>query len=191
MCYSLVVMAKPLPRSLDLLQPSEKPMSSWDRIYYWVFNVGRYIIIAVELVVLVLFVMRFALDRKNRDLDDEITVKMNMLDSQRETEQKLRRVQQTLDNFSEILDDQDLLSGRYQKIMSEIPSSVTWEDLGITQDRMTFDGTSPSYEDMEGFERILRENTDYSRVDLELSKSGDALSSVRYDITLYFETEEQ
>jgi Tfp pilus assembly protein PilN len=184
-------MAKPLPRSLDLLQPSEKPMSSWDRIYYWVFNVGRYIIIAVELVVLVLFVMRFALDRKNRDLDDEITVKMNMLDSQRETEQKLRRVQQTLDNFSEILDDQDLLSGRYQKIMSEIPSSVTWEDLGITQDRMTFDGTSPSYEDMEGFERILRENTDYSRVDLELSKSGDALSSVRYDITLYFETEEQ
>jgi len=184
-------MAKPLPRSLDLLQPSEKPMSSWDRIYYWVFNVGRYIIIAIELIVLILFAMRFSLDRKNADLDDELAVKMNMLDSQRETEQKVRRVQTTLVNFSEMLEDQQVLSGRYQQIMSDIPSSIPWEDFGLTRERVSFEGTAPSYQDLESFERILRENPDYSRLDIELNKSGAAASSVRYELTVYFDLEEE
>lgn len=184
-------MAKPLPRSLDLLQPSEKPMSTWDRIYYWVFNVGRYIIIAVELVVLILFAMRFSLDRKNADLDDELAVKMNMLDSQRETEQKVRRVQTTLDNFSEMIENQLVLSGKYQQIMSDIPASVPWEDFGLTHDRASFEGTASSYQELESFERVLRENPYYSRLDIELNKSGTAASSVRYEITVYFDQEEE
>ena len=44
MCYSLIVMAKPLPRSLDLLQPTEQPTSTWNRIYEWVFNVADIVI---------------------------------------------------------------------------------------------------------------------------------------------------
>lgn len=184
-------MAKPLPRSLDLLQPSEKPMSSWDRIYYWVFNVGRYIIIVVELVVLVLFAMRFSLDRKNADLDDELAVKMSMLDSQRNTEQKVRRVQTTLVNLSEMIENQLVLSGKYQQILSDIPSSLHWENFGLTHDRVFFEGTASSYQELESLEKVLRENPDYSRLDIELNKSGTAASSVRYEITVYFNQEEE
>jgi hypothetical protein len=184
-------MAKPLPRSLDLLQPTEKPTSTWNRIYEWVFNVGRYVIIAVELIVLIAFVMRFALDRRSIDLNDEIEVKMNMLDSQRETEQKVRRVQQTLNNFSELIDDQILLSGKYQQIMSEIPNDITWDNFGLTDERIAFEGRAPSYEDMEAFERTLRENPDYDNVDLEISKSGSAESEVDYKLAVYFAQDDE
>ena len=182
-------MAKPLPRSLDLLQPTEQPTSTWNRIYEWVFNVGRYVIIAVELIVLIAFVMRFVLDRRNNDLNEEITVKMNMLDAQKETEQKLRRVQKTLDNFSVLIDDQSVLSGKYQQIMSEIPSEITWKNFGLTQERISFEGRAQSYEEMEEFERTLRENPDYSKVDLELSKSGSADAEVNYTVTVYLAEE--
>lgn len=179
-------MAKPLPRSLNLLQPSEKPTSTWDRIYVWVFTVGRYLIIVVELIVLVAFVARFALDRRNNDLTDEITVKMEMLDAQKETEQELRRVQSTLDNLSRMLDEQEKLSPQLETVLKEIPSSLTIETFALSQRAINLSGIAPTYEDLKEFEETLRKNEDYENVNLTLTKGGNETADVNFEISVYF-----
>ncbi|MDD3661733.1 MAG: hypothetical protein PHG63_01585 [Candidatus Dojkabacteria bacterium] len=183
-------MASQLPKSLNLLQPTETPVSSWDRIYLWVFSIGRYLIIAVELIVLIAFAARFSLDRRNNDLKESIAVKVELLKEQKDTEAELRRVQSTLSNFSYMLDQQEKLSSDLSEILDDIPSEIDVSIFSISQLSISFSGTAPSYEIMAELEKDLRENPAYSNVKVELTKPGGVESSVEYVIQISTEQED-
>ena len=182
-------MAKTLPRTLNLLQPAETPVSSWDKIYHWVFTVGRYVIIGVELVVLAMFASRFVLDRQNNDLIQEIDVKVQMLEAQKDTERHLRGVQATLKNLDQMVDDQEVLSPAFENLLDQIPSGISIDSFSISQSSASLSGRAPSYEVLKELEVSLREDPAYAKVTVDVTKSGSYESEVRYQITIYFEEE--
>ena len=166
-------MPKPQPpRTLNLLQEAEKPVGTWDKIYMWVFNVGRYLIIVIEIVVLLGFAARFTLDRKNNDLKDNIAVKVNMVKAQSQVEAELRRVQSTLDNFSQLIDDQTVMSKRMGKILDLIPSEITLESFSINQSTISIQCTAPTYQIAQKFEDDLRNDDAYESVRVTVEKGG-------------------
>lgn len=179
-------MAQPLPKTLNLLQPAEKPVSTWDKIYQWVFTVGRYVIIAVELIVLVAFAMRFMLDRRNNDLKDEIDVKVKMLDAQEETEKELRRIQTSLSSLSGMLENQEIVSDRLEVVLNDIPSEVVIDGFAISQENISLNCRAPEYEIAGELEDDLRENPDYADISVTLSKSGPQESEVQFTILINF-----
>lgn len=174
-----------MPRNLNLLQQMEKPQGAWDKVYSWVFTVGRYVIIGVEVIVLLGFVVRFSLDRKNNDLKDKIETKVNMLKAQSESEAELRQVQGVLTNFSSIIKNQQPISSRLTKILGLIPSEMKLKSISITQSRISLELSAPSYSIAEGFEQSLRTDSDYSSVQVSLKSSGGA-SNVEFDVVIVF-----
>jgi len=180
----VVVMALELPKNLNLLQPAENPVSTWDRIYIWVFTVGRYVIIVVEMIVLLAFASRFTLDRKNNDLTDSIDVKVQMLKSQSETETTLRRVQSTLDNFSDMLDNQEVMSQKLQAVLEQIPPSIDVDTFSMNESAISMSCRAPNYEIIHDLERSLREDPEYAEIDIWLNKSGSEASEVDFTIRI-------
>ena len=79
-----------LSKNINLLKPSFSPKTTWDKIYDWVFNAGRYIIVIVEIVVLVALGSRFYFDRRNNDFSESIRAKTLILDSMSETEDEIK-----------------------------------------------------------------------------------------------------
>jgi hypothetical protein len=178
------------PRTLNLLRESEKPLGAWDKIYIWVFSVGRYIIILVEIVVLVGFVARFSLDRHNNDLKESIDVKVDMLNAQRDVESELRRVQSTLATFSKLIDYQETMSTRMNKILDLIPQEMDLRSFTINQNRISLQLESPSYEVAQVFEGRLRSDEDYGEVKVSVESEGGG-SAVLFTVTIDYAAEEQ
>ena len=52
------------PQSIDFLQPVYSPTDIWSNAYMWLTEVGKYLLIAVEVIVLGVFISRFVLDKK-------------------------------------------------------------------------------------------------------------------------------
>lgn len=176
-------MPKPQPpRTLNLLQESEKPVGTWDKIYKWVFNVGRYVIIVIEVVVLVGFVARFSLDRKNNDLKDKIEVKVSMLKAERDVEAELRNVQTTLTNFSQLIDSQEVLSTSINRILALIPSEMNLQSISINKTAISIQCTAPTYEIAERLEQDLRTEDGYGNVTVSVEKGGSG-SEVIFNAT--------
>ena len=179
------VMAKELPKALNLLDPAEKPTSAWDKIYVWVFSIGRYIIIGVEMIVLLAFASRFVLDRRNNDLKESLDVKVRILQDQKEIESELRRVQSILNNFSDMIDCQKLISPKLTDILDDIPDEFEIDSISVTQSSVNFSGLAPSYEVIKTLEEDLREDPDYGEVSVEISK-GDVDSDDEGTFRIYF-----
>ena len=66
--YTEVVMAAPKKHEIELLPKEEWEKTSFGKFIKWTLNVGRYIVIATELIVILAFVSRFKLDRDLTDL---------------------------------------------------------------------------------------------------------------------------
>lgn len=182
-------MAQELPKALNLLDPAEKPTSAWDKIYLWVFSIGRYVIIGVELVVLLAFAGRFVLDRRNNDLKESIDVKVRILQEQKEIESELRRIQAILNNFSDIIECQEIISPKLTDILDDIPDEFELDSISISQASVNFSGIAPSYEVIKTLEDDLKEDPDYGDVSVEISK-GDVESDVEGSFRVQFTQDE-
>ena len=67
------------PQSINFLEPVYSPTDVWSNAYIWLVNVGKYLLIFVEIIVLGVFASRFFLDKTNNDLTDSINNNVSML----------------------------------------------------------------------------------------------------------------
>jgi Tfp pilus assembly protein PilN len=184
-------MAKQLPRSINLLEPTGEPLSTWDKIYDWVFRVGRYVIIAVEAVVVLAFISRFILDRKNNDLKESIEGKINLLDQQESFEEKAETLQVLLDNIQFISENQFEASDKLTKILKNIPSKVTLASFSMDQSTVKLVCTAPDYQTVNEMESNFKNDTSYGTIDVTLTKSGSANATVEFSFTVNFAEAEE
>lgn len=117
--------------SINLLTASIQPQGRWDRIYSWTVNTAKYIIIAVEIVVLIAIGVRFYLDGQINDLDREITSQKELLQSRQQDDSKVRFLAQSLDSIASMESNEYSLAIYYKKILDLIPSSVEVTTISI------------------------------------------------------------
>ncbi|MBN1618114.1 hypothetical protein JW887_02105 [Candidatus Dojkabacteria bacterium] len=175
-------MTKTLPKTINLLEPTFEPKNTWDKIYDWVFAVGRYIIVGVELVVILAFFSRFYLDVKNNDLKDSMEAKVLALDEQASNERKLRRIENSLVNLSLILENQELKSSDIEDALDKIPSGVTLDSFTISEDSLLMACHASSYDPIKKLENNLRLDPVYSNVDVSLAKEGGEGAEIKFNV---------
>ncbi len=177
-------MAKPLPKHINLLDPSSTPKTAWDKVYDWVFGVGRVLIIVVELVVLLAFGSRFWLDRRNNDLKDSIEAKVQILDAQRQFEIDMRKVQQVLGSVSSMLEDQESMATTVDDIMADIPKNVNIESFNLTQTSAVLTCTTSNYAAAHAAEEDIRQNPISEDVNMTVSRSEGGQVEFTITVTL-------
>lgn len=173
-----------LPKTLNLLQPNATPKSSWDKIYEWVFKVGRYIIIGVEIVVVAAFAARFGLDQKNNDLKENLDAKVSLIQRQEEFEDKIRDIQKNLRNISILINDQETMASTIESALGKIPNSVKIDNLSFNTNRITMNCRATSYETIDKIETSFDNDNDFEDPDISLSKAGDEVEEISFTLTI-------
>lgn len=124
---------KPKQRFINLLPQKEFESSLYGRVLKWVLSTFRFIVVAVEVVVIGGFLSRFVLDVRNTDLQDEIDQKKIVIDSFAQVEREFLRIQKKLEIFQAYASDENSSSWIFERIIARMPpdlrlSSITIED---------------------------------------------------------------
>lgn len=165
-------------QSIDFLQPSYSPTDIWSTAYIWLTNVGKYLLIVVELLVLGVFFSRFILDRQNNDLTEEVNAKVTLLSN--ESWQKNAAIyenyQYLLSDIKTIKDKQTVNSVKISELTSGIPSSLHLSSFGYAANKVTLRLTSNSLNSIKDYEASLKNNPNYTNVVFAIDKNDDEIN---------------
>ncbi|MBI2357276.1 hypothetical protein HYV12_04465 [Candidatus Dojkabacteria bacterium] len=173
-------------RTINLLEPIGTPSDTWSVIYNWVFNVGRYLMLSIEVIVLVVFFSRFILDKQNHDLTEEINDKAFILsnESLRNQEIKFRNTQLLLNDITKLSNNQLLNSEEISLLLSSIPEELTLDKFSFSGTKISLFLTGDEIKDIRDYEFSLRQDTRYKDVSVTVSKSG--ANQTVYDVGVSF-----
>lgn len=129
---------------INLLGQQDLEHTPWGRIVSWATTYGRYIMITTEIIVLLAFVSRFSLDRKNTDLTEEVTQKRAILDANASFEQTIRSLQANLVTSKKLMTNQAKPVDIISSIETVLPQDVYLSKLTIINNRLTIEANAGS-----------------------------------------------
>ena len=165
------------PKSINFLEPVYSPTDIWANAYIWLVNVGKYLLIAVEVVVLGVFISRFVLDKKNNDLTDDINNKVELLSNDTWVQNSIlfENYQILFSDVKKVSNGQEVSSTKISELISGVPSSLNVETFSYTENKVGLYITSTNIEAVKNYETALRNNPGYSDVRFTISKEDSNL----------------
>lgn len=137
---------------INLLGSQDLEHTPWGRLVSWATTYGRYIMITTEIVVLLAFVSRFSLDRKNTDLTEELTQKQAIIQANLDFEREIKSLQGHLATAKTLMTDQTKPVDIINTIESLIPADVHLKSLELTQNKLAISATAGT---TQGFAQFL------------------------------------
>lgn len=125
------------------------PKEKWEtgvigKLLKWALQVGRYVVVFTELIVIGAFLYRFGLDRQLTDLHEGIKQKTSVLTSYGDLEQKFKRVQTQLQTIRTTensgLDTENILTA----ISQITPLDTVYKSIEMKGDSVHLEGESLS-----------------------------------------------
>lgn len=166
------------PQSIDFLQPSYSPTDIWSTAYIWLTKIGKYLLIAVEVLVLGVFFSRFILDRQDNDLKEEVNGKVTLLSN--ESWQKNAAIyenyQYLLSDIKLVKDRQAVTSVKVSELISGIPSSLHLSSLSYSANKVGLRLSSNSLNSIKDYEASLKNNPNYTSVVFSIDKSDNEIT---------------
>lgn len=178
--------AKVKKHEINLLPEVDFEYTTKGRVITWLLGGFRIIVILTELVVVSAFFLRFGLDAKSSDLEDEIEQKTSLIASYSVVESKMRSLQQKVDVYAKNSTFTPI-SSYLEDIKKAIPASVILSNLSITHDGITIEGNSSTEKTIQ---QLLANIGSFSYVKtlritkIEQNKENPALTFFSIHITL-------
>ncbi|MEK7532888.1 MAG: PilN domain-containing protein [Patescibacteria group bacterium] len=122
---------------INLLGTQDLGHTPWGRLVEWATTYGRYIMITTEIVVLLAFISRFSLDRKNTDLTEELGQKQAIIEANLDFERDIKSLQAHLTTAKILLADQAKPIEVVNILESLIPADVYLSSLDISRNRLS------------------------------------------------------
>lgn len=133
------------------LLPTEKKVSTGEKLLNFCLTTGRHIVIGTQIIVLSCFLARFKLDRQLEDLSESIEKKQAVVQSFKQQEKKIRLLQTQLQEIEKVgggrRDPQQL----FRNLVDLLPPSVFLESLTLKQSKMSLTATAYSSQDLATF----------------------------------------
>ncbi len=140
------------PIRINLLGSQDLEHTPWGRIVSWATTYGRYIMITTEIVVLLAFISRFSLDRKNTDLTEEVTQKQAILEANVAFEQSIRNLQANIATAQKLMANQTKPLDIATMMETVLPADVYLTSFSLTANKLTLEATAGS---TAGFAQLL------------------------------------
>lgn len=144
----------------------------------WIINIGRYIVIFTELVVIVAFLIRFKLDRDLAKLHQEIKQNKAIIISYEELEIKARSTQKRLGLINGIKNESPQAFSVIEELSQITPVNVIFSDLDINKNNVSIKGQALSNVGLSSFLNSLTLNKKFSEIYLESVSSKTTKGSV-------------
>jgi len=127
---------------INLLGNQDLEHTPWGRLVSWATTYGRYIMITTEIVVLLAFISRFSLDRKNTDLTEELTQKQAIIQANLEFERDIKSLQARLATAKKLLAGQPNIIELVNVIETLLPPDVYLSSLELTPSNLKITATA-------------------------------------------------
>ncbi|MBU0976252.1 MAG: PilN domain-containing protein [Patescibacteria group bacterium] len=174
-------------KSVNLLQKRGAPPTFWERLYEWMTNTCRIIVVLTEVLVLGAFGWRFWLDRTINDLNDDIERKGEVLKSLSEQEQEIRLIQTKVDTYRTIWNASSNFSPIFEELNRYIPDGVDELVVSISSSR-EFQSMSVSgeveREKIDKLENNLKDSNTFTDVVLSTIQRKSSGTESRYVFTI-------
>lgn len=169
--------------SINLLPKDPFFVSPVGRSMRWALGAGKYIVIFTELIVIIAFLTRVALDQMVNNYDKAIDEKKTLIMDYAESERKIRVVQKKIDVLKTI-DMQTDVAAVFPKLTATIPEEITLEQLTISTSDVTLVGYALSSEALTKLLNNYLLHPDFFNVDVnEIQAEVD---DDEEDIGIYF-----
>ena len=167
------------------------PGDVWAGLYDWVFNVGKYLLVGVQVVVLGVFFSRFIFDEMNNDLTDNINDQVEALESPffKQGEVRFNNIHDLLNDIALLQENQITNSEKIGGVLASIPKEFNLEQFSYADGSVSLDLSSSDEEAISIYENQLETNPLYQDVSFALSKSGTD-ADVEITITFSFKPNE-
>lgn len=124
----------PVKREISLLPEENNPRSLSNRIVTWLTTVGRFVIVFVELIVVLAFLSRFFLDRKNADLSETIRQQKAILMSTKEFEEEYNQLQQRLKYIKDFYENEPQYLPKITSLVQSTPPDIVYDKFTISRE---------------------------------------------------------
>jgi len=123
----------PGKKEISLLPNEVNQNTPLARLLQWLTTVGRFVIVFTELIVILAFISRFWLDRKNSDLSEIIRQQKAILASTSDFEKEYASLQSRLKYIGDFYDNRPDYQGQIKNITSALPPDIFFENFTIGQ----------------------------------------------------------
>jgi len=174
----------PAKDRINLLPKDSFENSSLGRLLSWATNVGRWIVVLTEFVVICAFLSRFYFDTKLANLFDDIKQKQAIVDSAIPFEEKFLLTQERIKLVKTLLAQETKPASLFSNISSLIPFDVFLTSLGFNENKLGLEGYSLSDKGINLFVRELATEPHLSEVSLDkISTDKDHPAITNFTIT--------
>lgn len=165
------------PKSINLLQSETDSQGILYTSVNWFASVGKTFLIIVQVIALAVFVFRLVMDGKNNDLTGEINAQVKVLenDTWKQSAIKYENLQNLLADVKIIGTEQKINSNVISEVLGSIPVSLNVESMSINNDRVSIAIKTTDFLALKNYEDALKNNTYYSDVRFNISKTNDEL----------------
>jgi len=116
-------------KEISLLPEADNPNSFGAVFFKWLTTVGRWIIVVTELIVILAFISRFWLDRKNSDLSEIVRQQQSILDSTKYFESEYTSFQERLTNIKEAYASQPKYDQYLFSLIKSTPQDLIYDTI--------------------------------------------------------------
>lgn len=128
-------MAEAAPKKLridvNLLHPKEIPAKLPERFLKWLISYGRFIVIAVEIVVVASFIARFKLDADLDELKRKINLDIPYVEGLAADEALIKQTHLRISTIKQVSAQTPSWKNVFEKITTLIPQSIRFTNLTI------------------------------------------------------------
>ncbi len=133
-----------MPKEINLLPKEEFEREPWGKFFTWLLGVGRWIVIATELVVILAFLSRFKLDRDLGELHETIRNQQAIIASSTAFEQDFRSVQTRLSTATKLLENPLEPNEIITSLASVTPPDLALESVSLEKTSLAIEGVALS-----------------------------------------------
>lgn len=163
---------------INLLPSDNYPDSLGGRIVAWLLTTFRFMVIAVELIVISGFLFRFFLDTQNADLTDEINQKKALITSYLPFEKEFKKTQLQLSTFVTYSDEKKNSAPILSAITAKIPKDVILTSFSKTGSLVDLRVTSNSEQSVATFVSNLQQDERFANTLISQIQNRGATAAV-------------
>lgn len=176
----------PAPISVNLLPKDPFLESVVGKFLLWSLQIGRYIVVFTELVVILTFLSRFKLDRDLTDLNEKIQVQKQTILSYGDTEAKFNAVKNKIETIKLVQNNQfglNILSFLEQNL----PIDVKVNQINISPNGWSMDASALSARSLRVLaDKIFANNPSAATISLSKLKLNSRTGTIDFSLAVNY-----
>lgn len=171
-------------RLVNLLPQKEFEVSYYGRILKWLLSTFRFIVVAVEAVVILGFLSRFTLDVQNTDLADEIRTNQTVIESFGSFEKEFRRAQEKIEVFKAYAVDEQNSGPIVLSVVRRMPTDVKLTSVSLRSGEVSVLAQGSDEQSIAQFVSNLSTEPGFGNISLVLSESNIDEDLIRFQLRM-------